>query len=33
MKVLAEFVKRDYQAEMSRLSKYGEANMKTLETW
>jgi putative spermidine/putrescine transport system substrate-binding protein len=32
MKILAEFVKRDYQAEMSRLSKYGAANTRILET-
>jgi putative spermidine/putrescine transport system substrate-binding protein len=32
MKVLAEFVKPEYQAEMSRLSNYGAANTKILET-
>ena len=32
MRILAEFVKREYQAEMSRLSKYGAANMRIVET-
>jgi putative spermidine/putrescine transport system substrate-binding protein len=32
MKILAEFVKPEYQAEMSRLSNYGAANTKILET-
>lgn len=32
MKILAEFVKPEYQAEMSVLSKYGAANTKILET-
>jgi putative spermidine/putrescine transport system substrate-binding protein len=31
MKILAEFVKAEPQAEMSRLSKYGAANMRILE--
>jgi putative spermidine/putrescine transport system substrate-binding protein len=32
MKILAEFVKPEYQAEMSRLSNYGAANTKILDT-
>jgi putative spermidine/putrescine transport system substrate-binding protein len=32
MKILAEFVKPEYQAEMSLLSNYGAANTKILET-
>jgi len=32
MKILAEFVKPEYQAEMSKLSNYGAANTKILDT-